>query len=263
MQNPTSRATSHVLLLPHALHTRLLSLVVGLSGLIHAHILRAFTRAFLERRARTLKVRAMALGTEQGDDEEESRDAADEDALDGRVVRDLHAFAVLVRDPGLDVVAAGGLDLRRGGGDHVSELVGHTGEGGTERRRGDLGEEDGDDAPRALDAELDEERAGGEPAERFGDDPERDEAPDPEHAEDDGESTADILRRKAGDGTTGDGAAVADDGGDRGGVRGEELGRGEVFRVQVLRAVRKEVEAYRGMGLEWDEHKTNKLSHPS
>jgi hypothetical protein len=76
---------------------------------------------------------------------------------------------------------------------YVSKLVGDTGERRAETGRAHLGQLDRNDAPRSLHTKLQPERAGREPAERVGEDPERDESASPHNKEDDGETTTDEL----------------------------------------------------------------------
>jgi hypothetical protein len=114
------------------------------------------SRSLLERGLLLLEARAMVLRAEDGDDDDVGRDDADEDALNGGIVRNLLQLPVL-GDSCAKVLAAGGFNLRRGGRDHVADLIGDAGEGRAEGRGRDLGEEDGDDTPRTLDAELNAE----------------------------------------------------------------------------------------------------------
>ena len=51
--------------------------------------------------------------------------------------------------PEADIILLTGFDLSGSGGDHVTQLVSYTREGGPEGGRGNLGQEDRDDTPRS------------------------------------------------------------------------------------------------------------------
>jgi hypothetical protein len=79
--------------------------------------------------------------------------------------------------------------LSGGATDHVTDLVRNTGEARTESRRGELVQVDRNNAPCALDHELQEERACGKTGLRFGDNPRRDDACSKERGHDDRTTT--------------------------------------------------------------------------
>jgi hypothetical protein len=84
---------------------------------------------------------------------------------------------------------------------HVSELVCNTREGSTEPGWAHLSELDGDNAPRALHAELYTERASGKRLESARQDPKRNESSAQQDKQDDCKPTTDVLRYRACDGS--------------------------------------------------------------
>ena len=96
---------------------------------------------------------------------------------------------------------------------------------------------------KACERTLDEEGAGGERAEMGREVPQRQPAAGPEAARDDGETATEVLRDVAAEGAADNSATVADDGSDGRVVLGETLRVDEVSWVEILRAVRVEVEA--------------------
>lgn len=84
---------------------------------------------------------------------------------------------------------------------HISQLICDARERRTESGRTHLGKLDGNDAPRALHAKLDPERAGRESAEASWKDPERDKRPAEEHKNDDRQPAAEVLRHGSCNGT--------------------------------------------------------------
>lgn len=87
-------------------------------------------------------------------------------------------------------------------GTHVPELVRHTWERSSERRRTQLRQLNRDNTPSALYTKLHAESASGETREAARKDPEGDEGADEEGECDDGETTAHVLGDVASNGTT-------------------------------------------------------------
>lgn len=104
-----------------------------------------------------LEAPLQVLRADEGQDDDVDVHAAQEDA---------NHLAVLValRAVGLggqrELAADGRLDGGRGGRDKIAKLIGGAHDEGAEGARAELHEVDGDDAPRALDAELLEEGGG-------------------------------------------------------------------------------------------------------
>ena len=97
-------------------------------------------------------------------------------------------------------------------GAYVSELIGDTRESRAETSRAHLCKLDRDDTPRALHAELQPECACRKPTETAWQNPERNERARKQNENDDGETTAHVLRNHASNGTTAVVTGTAQDG---------------------------------------------------
>jgi len=143
------------------------------------------------------------LGSNDGDEDDEGGNGAEKDTLHSGVVG-YDDFLSVPYDGFLQVCPAHRFDLRGCGRDHllprvvcqlvlirligtmyISELICDTRERSTESGRAHLCEQNGDDTPRALHAELHTERAGYKPAEAGWNNPERDENSAQENENDD------------------------------------------------------------------------------
>lgn len=172
-----------------------LDILLGLVGLLHTG-------------NGTLEAPAALLRTEHSSENNTEGDDGSSNAHDGAVGLDL--VAVLDGDEG--VLSDGVDNLSRGGRNHVSDLVGDTREGGSEGRRRQLVEVDGNDTPGTLNKELHEEARGAEAALTLGEDPGGNEDTSHEGGDDDGASAADELTGVSDDGATDAGANLHDNG---------------------------------------------------
>lgn len=157
----------------------------------------------------------------------------------GGAYREHHGGGEAGAEPG----GEGGLEQGVAGGDEVAALVGEAGEGGADRGGGEFAEIGGDDAPGALDAELDADGADGEPEGGVGERPQRQEGQGEEGGQRDAVLAADLLRQHAEEQAADDGGDVVEHHDQRdGGVGQVAFQPQEDLGIQVLRAVAHEIE---------------------
>lgn len=186
-----------------------------------------------------IHVAAQVLGTQDGEHDNIGVDSAHEDADHNAVVVPLHA---IFQGGKREALADGSFDSGAGGRDEVTQLIRGTDDESTECTGRKFHEMNGYNTPGALDGELFEEGGGDDPL--VGDESvgvEQGTTDDAHH--DDTKPTTKDLGAESNNGTSGDGAHVGDNlrHGDLVCVESELVL--EQCRVQILRAVRHEVEA--------------------
>ena len=190
------------------------------------------------------EVPGAALGADEGQEDDVGVDAAHEDADDLAVVEAAGDLAGLGVAQGRqwEALAQRRLDGAGGRRGQVAQLVRGADDEGAERARRQLHQVDRDHAPGALHAELLEE-GGGDDGVRGRECVGVEQAAAQDADDDDAEAAAEDLRAVAHHRAAGHGAEVRHHLGHRHGVGGEAELVGQHGRVQVLRAVRHEVEA--------------------
>src|SRR5580658_1588021 len=132
----------------------------------------------------------------------------------------------------------GGIACRK----KIAELIGEAREGAARGLGGELVQMDGDDAPGALNHELQEEGAECQLPDGLREGPERNDRQGEESGDDDRVAATEAFRPRAEEDAAQDGADVVDDGDGADGMARKLVLDLEEGRVEILRAVAEEVE---------------------